>query len=83
MSDRRMTIHFVDGTRLSLMFPQQTSDSSSIASRIQDALKGQYLMVEVDGSLMLFPFTNIKYVQTHPAPSPVPANVIQGAKLVD
>jgi hypothetical protein len=37
----------------------------------------------VDGSLMMFPFANIKYIQSYPAPSPVPANVLRGATLVD
>jgi hypothetical protein len=38
-------------------------------------------MIEVDGTVMLFPFANIKYVQASPAPDPLPANVIKGATL--
>jgi hypothetical protein len=38
-------------------------------------------MIEVDGTVMLFPFANIKYIQVSPAPDPLPANVIKGATL--
>jgi hypothetical protein len=82
MADRHMTIHFNDGTRLSFEFPQQAGDAYSVTTRLQEALKAQYLLVDCEGSLMMFPFANIKYVQAHPAPSPAPANAIQGAKLV-
>jgi hypothetical protein len=78
-----MTIHFSDGTRLSFTFPQQVADAHSVSARVEEALRSQYLLVECEGSMMLFPFSSIKYVQVHPAPSPVPANAVRGAKLVD
>jgi len=30
---------------------------------------------------MLFPLTNIKYIQAHPAPDPLPGNIIRGAQM--
>jgi hypothetical protein len=83
MAERRMTIHFSDGTRLSFTFPQQAADGYSVSSRVEEALRAQYLLVECEGSMMMFPFASIKYVQVHPAPSPVPPNAVHGAKLVD
>lgn len=84
MAERHMTIHFTDGSKLSFDFPAvQDIDRHSLSARIQELLKDQYLLLEVDGSLMMFPFTNIKYIQSYPAPDPVPASALKGATLVD
>ena len=80
--DVRMTIHFTDSTTLSLIFPKVV-ESGTLSSRIESLLKNQYLMVEVEGSVMTFPFYNVKYIQTQPAPDPLPANIIRGALLQD
>jgi hypothetical protein len=80
--DVRMTIHFTDSTSLSLIFPR-VAESETLASRIESLLKNQYLMLEVEGSVMMFPFHNVKYIQTHPAPDPLPPNIIRGARLQD
>jgi hypothetical protein len=77
----RMTIHFTDGSQLSFAFPRAEDLDRSLASRIEALFKHQYLMLEVDGSVMLFPLTNIKYIQAHPAPDPLPANIIRGAQM--
>ena len=84
MAERHMTIHFTDGSKLSFDFPAvQGADRHTLSARLQELLKDQYLLLEVDGSLMMFPFANIKYIQSYPAPDPVPAGVLRGATLVD
>lgn len=84
MADRHLTIHFTDGTRLSFDFPAlDRAAALNLSHRVQELLRDQYLLLEVEGSLMMFPFANIKYIQSHPAPTPVPANALKGAKLVD
>ena len=80
--DVRMTIHFTDNSSLSLIFPRVT-ESDMLSSRIESLLKNQYLMLEVEGSVMMFPFHNVKYIQTHPAPDPLPPNIIRGAHIQD
>jgi hypothetical protein len=83
MSERHLTIHFNDGSKLAFDFPQQMADGGNVTTRLQEALKGQYLLVECEGSLMMFPLASIKYIQAYPAPSPVPATAIHGATLAD
>lgn len=84
MAERHMTIHFTDGSKLSFDFPAlDAADVHSLSTRLQELLRDQYLLLEVDGSLMMFPFANIKYIQSYPAPEPVPASVLKGATLVD
>lgn len=81
MAERRMTIHFIDGTKLPLEFPPQGESAHNLTQRVQELLRDQYMLAEVDGSLMMFPLANIKYVQVSPAPAVVPANALKGATL--
>ena len=81
MAERRMTIHFIDGTKLPLEFPAQGESAHNLTQRVQELLRDQYMLAEVDGSLMMFPLANIKYVQVSPAPAVVPANALKGATL--
>ncbi len=53
-----------------------------IASRIEQVLKDQYLMVKADGTVLMFPLNSIKYVQVYPAPAKIPDNMIKGASIV-
>ena len=81
---RGMIIHFTDGTRKVLEFPQQIADSdATAAARIKEALDSRHLVVEAEGALMLIPFENVKYVQVYPAPRKLPAGVIKGASFRD
>ncbi len=79
---RALTIHFTDGTKLSFDFPKQVPEEHMIASRIEQLLKHQYLMVEADGTLFMFPLQNIKYVQAYPVPERLPDSTIKGASIV-
>jgi hypothetical protein len=64
MADRHPTIHFTDGTHLPFSFPRQPEVAAyNMTQRVQELLKDQYLMIEADGAVMLFPFANIKYIQ--------------------
>jgi hypothetical protein len=81
---RRMIIHFTDGSRKALEFPQQVADTdASAAARIKDALEARHLVLEAEGALIVIPFESIKYVQLHPAPKKLPSGVIRGASFKD
>ncbi|HYL19422.1 MAG TPA: hypothetical protein VEV20_12130 [Burkholderiales bacterium] len=80
--DVRMTIHFTDNSSLSLIFPR-VAESDTLSSRIESLLKNQYLLLEVEDSVMMFPFHNVKYIQTQPAPDPLPPNINRTARIQD
>ena len=42
--------------------------------KLEDVLKKRYVMFETDGTLMLIPFENVKYIQVYPAPEKVPGH---------
>ena len=81
---RGMIIHFIDGSKKMLEFPQQVADSdATAAARLKEALEARHLVIEADGALVVIPFENVKYLQLYPAPKKLPAGVIQGASFKD
>ena len=54
---RGLVIHFMDGSSVKLEIPKQVKSDESIVPRLEKILERQVLMAEVDGALMLVPFS--------------------------
>lgn len=84
MTDKRnMIIHFMDGTKVAYDFPKQVDDELSVASKIGKLLELQYLVIECDGVMQLYPVCNIKSINVYPLPDRLPDFVIHGADQVE
>ena len=77
---KQLTIHFMDGNKVCFDFPEQT-DSINISKQVESLLKDQYIMIEAEGSIFLYPLQNIKSIQVYPAPKILPSNLIKNASL--
>jgi hypothetical protein len=81
---RGITIHFTDGTKKLLEFPQQLADNDvAAAAKLKEALEARHLLIEAEGALIVIPFENVKYLQVYPAPKKLPAYAIRGAHFKD
>lgn len=80
---KHLYLHFQDGQRLIMRFPQQSEDPVEIARGLRKQLEAPFLSIEVDGDLLLIPRESIKYLQISPAPAALPEPTITGAELVD
>jgi hypothetical protein len=78
-----MTIHFNDASEMRFVFPEQEDDATSIVSAINRLLKDDHLLVDVEGVLYVFPFSNIKYIRVSPCPPKLPDTAILGAVIQD
>ncbi|MFA9419998.1 MAG: hypothetical protein ACERLB_07585 [Gammaproteobacteria bacterium] len=82
MADKRfLTIHFTDGSKLSVTFPKQNEDNYQIASKVQKAIDASQLAIEIGDEFFVIPMNNIKYLQVNPRPEILPDSVIRGAAL--
>ena len=82
MTDERgMTIHFTDGSKMSLRFPKQVKSDETVSVRLEKILDRATLLVEADGALLVFPLSNVKYLQVSPAPPKLPDYVIKDASV--
>ena len=80
---RNMIINFMDGTKIAYDYPQQSVDDMQMIKRIETILEKQFLSIEGDGAVHLYPVCNIKSIQVHPVPDKLPESVIRGAQAVD
>jgi len=79
-----MIIHFNDGSKKLFEFPTPVPDSdANLTARLEEALDARHLVLEADGSLVVIPVENIKYLQSFPAPAKLPAYAIKGVTFKD
>ena len=61
--DRSITLHFIDGTKITFDFPEQTTSIAGKTLRFEEFITNNNVLIEADGSLLVFPMANIKYAQ--------------------
>lgn len=83
MKNAVLTVHFMDGTKVSVRYPRQAGvDATTIAATVKRALDADKIIVEIDGDLLTIPMRNVKYFHLTPAPDHLPQGVIRGGKLI-
>jgi hypothetical protein len=78
---RGLTVHFNDGTTLTVEFPQQAANEAARAMMEREILKRRLLTVEAEGALLYIPFENVKFMTLFPAPDEAPKFAIRGASI--
>ena len=82
-SNRFLTVHFIDGSEMSVTFPKQGGNPLLLTKRVQQAIEARQLAMELDGQLFVIPMDNVKYLQASPCPDELPETVILGGALID
>lgn len=80
--ERFLTLYFLDGSDMSIVFPKQAGNPLLLAKRVQAALDADQMSLETDGELMMVPKSSIKYLTVSPLPDELPETVIRGGKVV-
>ena len=60
--DRALTLHFIDGSKLTFDFGALTPNAAARQIKLADFMTSKHLVVEAEGSLLIFPVANIKYM---------------------
>jgi len=86
--DRVLTLHFIDGTKLQFDFPEQAANPAARQIKVADFLVSKHLIVEAEGSVLIFPISGIKYLAlSMPGSIPkkgttaLPRHAIVGARI--
>ncbi len=81
--DRRMTVHFNNGTKMELSFPTQIRNSSAaVLEAMKKVMDSDKLVLEAEGRLLVIPWASVKQVEVSPVPPAMPFGAIKGAKVV-
>jgi len=83
--DRAMIVQFMDGTKTTFTFPAQEANSFGSTLLIEELVHSPFLLVEVDGALLMYPVANIKSIQltnlTGEGQAVTPKGLIRGASV--
>jgi hypothetical protein len=80
-----LTLHFVDGSHLAFEFTVQGNDAAR-KIKLDQFLTSKHLVIEAEGSVMIFPVANIKYMTLAPSDgkplaAALPRHAITGARI--
>lgn len=82
MTDKRwLTIHFTDGTDMRFDFVKQDIDLARLGALIEKAAENNQLILDVEGVMYMFPYSNIKYIRVSPCPERLPDTAIRGVNI--
>jgi hypothetical protein len=80
--DRAITLHFIDGTKITFDFPEQTTSVAGKNLRMEEFITSNNILIEADGSYFIFPVANVKYLQLSAADSSEPEGVKMPRTLI-
>jgi hypothetical protein len=80
--DRRLVIHFNNGSTMEFSFPKQVKGSMArVMESIMKVLESDKLAIEANGRLIVIPWASIQHVDLTPLPTALPFGAIRGARL--
>ena len=86
--ERILTLHFIDGSKLSLAFDEQGQNAAARKLKVDKLLASEQLVVEAEGNVMIFPVGSIKYaslslptLDAKAAREILPSHAITGARI--
>ena len=86
--ERNLTLYFLDGSKLSFAFDAQGANNAARKLKIDKLMASKHLVIEAEGSVMIFPVGSIKYMALSMPPldkrgtaETLPSHAITGAKI--
>jgi hypothetical protein len=86
--ERILTLHFIDGSKLSFAFQPQGANAAARKIKLDNFLTSKHLVIEAEGNVMIFPVTNIKYMSmslptgdARGSAEALPRHAITGARI--
>jgi hypothetical protein len=75
-----MTVHFVHGEPFTVETDAGDARLRNLAGNIEQAMAANYVGVELEGTLHLFPLHSIRAVEISPAPKAVIKHVVRDVR---
>lgn len=84
MNEKRwLTVHFTDETELQFDFQAVDLDLTTLGDLVEKSVQSNKLILEVEGVLYVFPYSNIKYIRVSPCPDVLPDITIRGVEMAE
>jgi hypothetical protein len=84
-NDKHLIIHFNNGEKMELAFPQQIKNSlGALVEAAQRLLDADKLVVHTEERVLIVPWASVQYVEASAVPpAALPLGVIKGARIVE
>jgi len=76
----RLTVHFAHGESFTVEADADDMQLRNLAGNIEQAMSANYVGVELEGALHLFPLHAIRAIEISPAPTSVMAHVVRDVR---
>lgn len=76
-----LTIRYMNGNEQKFEY-DRTEDELNLASKIQELLRGNQVLLELEDRLLIIPFQNIQSTEVSPSPAKLPSNVLRDICLI-
>lgn len=77
-----MTIHMIDGESIQFSGELPEWRLIGLSSDIEKAQSRNVMGVELDGKLLMIPYTSIRYIEIDPVPPELPKHILRGSRSV-
>ena len=78
----RLTVHFADGKPFTVETEADDARLRNLAGNIEQAMSSNYVGVELDGTLHLFPLHAIREIEITPAPTAAIKHVVRDVRRI-
>ncbi|HOX55256.1 MAG TPA: hypothetical protein P5205_02060 [Candidatus Paceibacterota bacterium] len=80
--DRKLVVHYNNGTRLEISFPIQVRNSqATVLEAMKRIMESDKIAFEAEGRLIVIPWASVARLEVSPTPASLPFGVIKNAKL--
>ncbi len=80
--DRKLVVHYDNGTRLELSFPVQIENSqAAVLEAMKRIMESDKLVIEAEGRLIVIPWASVARPEVSPVSPSLPFGVIKNAKM--
>ena len=76
-----LTIRYTNGNEQKFELDRE-EDTLNIASRIQEVLNANQLLLDLGESVLIVPYQNIQSIEVSPPPPHLPSNAIRNVRLI-
>ena len=79
----KVIVHLIHGEPIKFKVSLTEAEMMAKGQDIETALTRVSMRLEIDGKLMIIPYSNIKYIEANPAPPHLPLFITQRAESIE
>ena len=76
-----LTVRYVNGNEEKFEYTRM-EDTLNIASQVQEFLKGNQILLELEDRFLIIPLQNVQSIEVSPPPAKLPSNALKNVRLI-